>query len=155
MRIHRPKDFYAGLMFLLFGAAAMYLSAAYKIGTAAKMGPGYFPFALGILLSALGAAIMAHSILWARGTQKGIVFQLKPPLLVLSSVVLFGLLLRPMGLVLATVLLVVVSSMASHEFRLRDALLSAFALAGVVLAVFVYALDFQVPVWPAFLNPRH
>lgn len=155
MRIHRPKDFYAGLMFLLFGAAAMFLSAAYKIGTAARMGPGYFPFALGILLSALGAVIVTHSLLWAREPQKGPVFKLKPPLLVLSSVVLFGLLLRPLGFLASTVLLVVVSSMASQEFRLRDAALSALVLAGVVLAVFVYGLDFQVPVWPAFLNPKH
>ena len=47
MRISQPKDFLTGLMFLFFGAAAMVLSRGLTIGTAAKMGPGYFPFALG------------------------------------------------------------------------------------------------------------
>jgi hypothetical protein len=69
-------------------------------------------------------------------------------------VVLFGLLLRPLGLLVSTTLLVVVSSMASHEFRWKEALLNAAVLIVVVLLVFVYCLDFQVPIWPSFLAGR-
>jgi hypothetical protein len=154
MRIHHPKDFITGLMFLLFGAAAIFFAADYNIGSAAKMGPGYFPFALGALLAALGVTLLLRSVFWTKGSHVGPAFHLKPLVLVLSAVVLFGLLLRPLGLLVSTTLLVVVSSLASHEFRWKEALLNAAVLIVVVLAVFVYCLDFQVPVWPSFMAVR-
>jgi hypothetical protein len=154
MRIHHPKDFITGLMFLLFGAAAMFFAADYTIGSAAKMGAGYFPFVLGAFLAALGVTLLLRSVFWTKGSQAGPAFHLKPLVLVLSSVVLFSLLLRPLGLLVSTTLLVVVSSLASHEFRWKEALLNAAVLIVVVIVVFVYCLDFQVPVWPAFMAVR-
>ena len=139
---------------MLFGAAAFFFAADYNIGSAAKMGPGYFPFVLGALLAALGVTLLLRSVFWTKGSQQGPAFHLKPLVLVLSSVVLFGLLLRPLGLLVSTTLLVVVSSMASHEFRWKEALLNAAVLIVVVLLVFVYCLDFQVPIWPSFLAGR-
>jgi putative tricarboxylic transport membrane protein len=154
MRIRHPKDFLTGLLFLLFGAAAVFFAADYNIGSAAKMGPGYFPFALGALLAALGVALLLRSVFWTKASQAGPVFHLKPLLLVLLSVVLFGLLLLPLGLLVSTTLLVVVSSLASHEFRWKEALLNAAALIFIVWVVFVYGLDFQVPIWPSFMTVR-
>lgn len=154
MRIRHPKDFLSGLMFLAFGAAAVFFATDYHLGSAAKMGPGYFPFALGAFLAALGGMLLLRSVFWTPGSRPGPVFHLKPLVLVLSAVVLFGLLLRPLGLLVSTTLLVVVSSLASHEFRWAEALLNAAVLIAVVLAVFVYLLDFQVPVWPAFMVVR-
>ena len=136
---------------MLFGAAAIFFAADYSIGSAAMMGPGYFPFALGALLAALGVTLLLRSVFWAKGVQAGPALHLKPLILVLSSVVLFGLILRPLGLLVSTTLLVVVSSMASHEFRWKEALLNAAVLIGVVLVVFVYLLEFQVPVWPSIM----
>ena len=154
MRIRHPKDFLTGLVFLMFGAAAIFFAADYTIGSAAKMGPGYFPFALGAFLAALGVTLLLRSVFWARGSQAGPVLHFKPLVLVLSAVVLFGLLLRPLGLLVSTTLLVVVSSLANHEFRWKEALLNAAVLIVIVLVVFVYCLDFQVPVWPAFMAVR-
>jgi hypothetical protein len=154
MRIRHPKDFCSGVMFMLFGAAAFFFAEDYNIGSAAKMGPGYFPFVLGALLAALGVTLLVRSVFWTKGSQQGPAFHLKPLVLVLSSVVLFGLLLRPLGLLVSTTLLVVISSMASHEFRWKEALLNAAVLIVVVLLVFVYCLDFQVPIWPSFLAGR-
>jgi hypothetical protein len=154
MRIRHPKDFCSGVMFMLFGAAAFFFAEDYNIGSAAKMGPGYFPFVLGALLAALGVMLLLRSVFWTKRSQQGPAFHLKPLVLVLSSVVLFGLLLRPLGLLVSTTLLVVVSSMASHEFRWKEALLNAAVLIVVVLLVFVYCLDFQVPIWPSFLAGR-
>ena len=102
------------------------------------MGPGYFPFALGAFLAALGVALLLRSVFGTKGSQAGLSLHLKPLVLVLSSVVLFGLLLRPLGLLASTMLLVVVSSLASHEFRWKEALLNAAVLIVVVLVVFVY-----------------
>jgi hypothetical protein len=154
MRIRRPKDFYTALMFILFGAGAMFFSRDYQIGTAAKMGPGYFPFALGALLAALGLWILAASRRRGQEPQANPSFKIKPLLLILSAVVVFSLLLRPLGLVAATGILVILAGAASHEFRLRETAVSAAVLALVVFLVFVFFLDFQVPVWPWFLAGR-
>ena len=151
MRISHPKDFLTGLMFLLFGAAAMLFSRALTIGTAAKMGPGYFPFALGLLLAVLGAVLVWRSLLRVRERKSWPSVQLKPLAMVLLSVFLFSQILKPLGLLLSTVLLVVLVSKASHEFRWREALSNAAVLVVIVMAVFVYFLKFQIPVWPAFL----
>jgi len=150
MRISQPKDFLAGLMFLFFGAAAMVLSRGLTIGTAAKMGPGYFPFVLGLLLAALGAVLLWRSLLPAKDRESWPSLQLKPLAIVLLSVFLFSQILKPFGLLLSTALLVVMVSKASHEFRWREALANAAVLVVIVLAVFVYFLKFQIPVWPAF-----
>jgi drug/metabolite transporter (DMT)-like permease len=154
MRIRHPKDFLTGVMFVFFGAAVMVLSTDLTIGNAAKMGPGYFPLALGGFLAVLGMLILLRSVLWATSSHARPVFHFKPLALVLSSVVLFGLLLRPLGLIGATLVLVIVCSRASHEFRWREALLNAAVLIFIVLVVFVYFLEFQVPVWPSLLAGR-
>jgi hypothetical protein len=151
MRIRHPKDFYTGVMFFIFGAVAMFFAEDYKIGTAANMGPGYFPCALVAFLAVLGVLIVMRSLLWAKGPHESPVFHFRSLFLVLSSVVLFGLLLQPLGLLVSTTVLVVLSSRASHEFRWKETLLNATALIVIVLVVFVYFLDFPVPIWPTFL----
>jgi putative tricarboxylic transport membrane protein len=151
MRFAHPKDFLTGLMFLLFGGAAMVLSRGLTIGRAAKMGPGYFPFALGLLLAVLGAVILSRSLLRTEEPPSWPSFHFGPLAIVLLSVFLFSQLLRPFGLLLSTVLLVVMVSKASHEFRWRETLVNAAALVVIVLVVFVYFLKFQIPVWPAFI----
>ena len=148
MRISHPKDFLTGLMFLFFGAAAMALSRGLTLGGSAKMGPGYFPFALGLLLAVLGAVLLSRSLLRTEAPQPWPSLHLGPLAIVLLSVFLFSQILKPLGLVLSTALLVVMVSKASHEFRWRDALINTAVLVAIVIAVFVYLLEFQIPVWP-------
>jgi hypothetical protein len=154
MHIRHPKDFLTGVMFVFFGAAAMVLSFGLTIGSAAKMGPGYFPFALGAFLVVLGSAILLRGIIWTKGFHGWPVMQLKPLAIVLISVVLFSQILRPLGLLLSTAVLVILASKASHEFRWKEALLNAAVLVAIVLVVFVYFLEFPLPVWPSFIAGR-
>ena len=133
MRTRHPKDTYAGLLFIVFGLAAMGFSTPLRIGNAARMGPGYFPFALGVVLSLLGVVILVRCLFWAKGSQPRPALQGKPVVLVLSSVVVFSQVLLPLGLLLSTVMLVVIASMASHEFRWKEALLNAAVLVVIVL----------------------
>jgi hypothetical protein len=154
MRISRPKDFLSGVMFLSFGGAAMALSAGLTIGTAARMGPGYFPFVLGAFLAVLGTVILLRGIIGSRRLQDWPALNLKSLGIVLGSVGLFSQILKPLGLLLSTVVLVLLASAASHEFRWKEALMNAAVLVGVVLTVFVYFLEFQIPVWPFFVAGR-
>jgi hypothetical protein len=74
----------------------------------------------------------------------------KPLLVIIGSVVVFGIAAPPLGLVIATILLVIVSSMASDEFRWKEAVVSSLLLAAFTVAAFAYGLKLQLPVWPAF-----
>lgn len=152
MHVQRIRDFYAGLLFMGFGIGAMVLCTGYQIGNAARMGPGYFPFALGAVLTLLGLAVCLRSLARGRGARGTRSIPWKPLVLVLSSVILFGLLLRPLGLICSTAVLVLVSSMASAEFRKAEAMVNTLVLLAIVLTCFVYFLKFQIPVLPAFLG---
>ena len=149
-RIRHPKDFAAGLMFVAFGIAAIAIGAGYPLGVAARMGPGYFPRILGILLIAFGTILMFRGM---RLRGAGITLESPRPLLiVLGSVVLFGLTAPSLGLVVASILLIVVSSAASTEFRWKEALLSGVVLAALSVAGFIWGLGLQFSVWPTFLG---
>lgn len=152
MRIRHPKDFWSGAMFFAAGIAFVGLAQDYAIGTAQRMGPGYFPTLLGGLLAVLGLVIAIQGL--TRGAPDGAVerFHFGPLAIVLGAVVLFGLLLRPLGLVVALLVLIGASAYASHEFRLREVVPLALFMVLLVLAVFVWGLGMVIPVWPAFLG---
>jgi hypothetical protein len=76
----------------------------------------------------------------------------RPLLVVLGSVVLFGVTIPVLGMALSTVLLVVISSAASSEFRWKEAVAASLALAAFAVGAFAYALGVQMPVWPPFLQ---
>ena len=152
MSIRHPKDFYAGLLFIAFGAAALVIGSDYPLGTAARMGPGYFPRILGILLVTLGA-ILALRAMRLQGVPVP-AFKWRPTLVVLGSVVLFGYIVEQAGLFLSTIVLVVGASAASHEFRWKEALVSSVFFALLVIAVFVLGLKLQLQVWPALFGPH-
>ena len=148
--IRNPKDFGSGCLFAGFGLVAVVLGATYPAGTAARRGPGYFPRALGIILIVLGAILIFKSL---RTTGARISLPtLKPLVVVLGSVLLFGLTVVPLGLVLATILLILTSSVASHEFRWKEATIASVVLASFVVVVFGYGLKLQLPILPAFLG---
>lgn len=152
MKIKNFKDFYAGLMFTLFGTAFLWGATRYSMGAAAKMGPGYFPLILGGLLTLLGVIILIQSlVVEAADGEVGLLVIVKPAILVFGSIAAFALLLRPAGLVVAIFEIILVSSFASHEARFKESVISAVVLCIVSLAIFVYGLKLQIPVWPAFI----
>ena len=151
MRIRHQKDFWSGVMFLAVGLAFVGLARNYELGTAQRMGPGYFPTALGALLAVLGLIVAIKGL--AREEPGGDIarFHFGPLAVVLGAVALFALLLRPAGLVAALLVLIGVSAYASHEFRLREIVPLAAFLVVLVLAVFVWGLGLVIPIWPAFV----
>ncbi|HET8585096.1 MAG TPA: tripartite tricarboxylate transporter TctB family protein [Casimicrobiaceae bacterium] len=144
--IRNPKDFCAGALFIAIGIATILFGTRYALGSAARMGPGYFPRILGILLIVLGG-ILAVRALRSRGSRIA-ALRWRPALIVLGSVVLFGAIVRPLGVALSTVILIVVASAASHEFRPREAFVAGLLLAAMAVGVFVVGLQLQLPIWP-------
>ena len=119
---------------------------AYALGTAARMGPGYFPRILGLLLIALGLALALRALRLDGSPIPRFVW--RPLLVVLGSVLAFGLMVNHVGVVVSTIFLIVAASAASHEFRLRESLISGVALAALAVGVFVIGLKLQLPIWP-------
>ncbi|GAA0793070.1 tripartite tricarboxylate transporter TctB family protein [Cupriavidus gilardii] len=152
MRIRSQKDFASGLMFILVGFGFSWVARGYSMGTAAKMGPGYFPFWLGVVLALLGVLVLIGSLSSKGESDELARWDIKLLLWILGSVVLFGLLLKPLGMVLSVIVLVLVSSMASHEFTWRGAILNTIILVLISMGAFVYGINLQMPVWPAFIT---
>jgi hypothetical protein len=151
MKIVRQKDFAAGLLYMAVGTAFAVASWGYRMGTASRMGPGYFPFWLGILMAVIGALVLFGALRAHAEPETLERWALKPLFVIIASVVVFGLLLTTAGLVVSVVALVIGSSLASPEFTWRATLLNTIVLIGFALIVFVYGLGLQFPVWPAFV----
>jgi len=151
MRIRSPQDFWAGVLFGGVGlSAAIYAATHYTIGTAVRMGPAYFPIWVGGLIALLGAVLAIRSLRLDGPPRPPIHW--RPTLAIAAASVAYGYLLKPLGLVIATVLLVVGSAAGGHEFRWREAVPLAIALAVFSLGVFVYGLGLPFPLWPEALQ---
>jgi hypothetical protein len=150
LRIKSSQDFWTGCAFIAFGAATVVLARDYPLGSAARMGPGYFPTLLGVLLAGIGVLVLLKSLTSAAGGEVG---RLHPWLLlrVLLAVAAFALLLNPLGLVATAVVVVLLAASAGHEFRMREALIGAAALALLSYLLFVWGLNQPIPVWPRVL----
>jgi hypothetical protein len=141
--IRNPKDFWAGILFLGFGTAFVYIGQDYRMGTARSMGPAYFPVVLGGLLAVVGAATLIRGVIRPGQPLRG--FALKPLVLILASTVLFGFLLRGAGLPIAVAAMVLVSGLASIHFRWTGFVLLALGLAVFCSLVFIKGLGLPIP----------
>jgi hypothetical protein len=150
--IRNHKDLAAGLIYVCAGTGFGLGAFNYKLGDAARMGPGWFPFWVGMLLVAVGLLTVLSA---ARPHAKEERVQrpdLRTMAWILGSVVAFGLLLQPAGLVISLVVLVVISSLASHEFGWRGTLANAAILTLFSVAAFIWGIHLQIPLWPAFID---
>lgn len=142
--IRSIKDFSSGLIYIFFGSSAIVLGREYGMGTALKMGPAYFPSLLGGLLVLVGAIAILRSFL-VHGTPIGEI-AFKGLILVVASVILFGVTVRGAGLAVALPLLVISSAMASSRFRWGWTLAMAVGLTVFCVLVFIKGLGVPLPV---------
>ncbi len=147
MRIRAPKDFWSGVMFCAFAAVAILAARGYSLGSAGKMGPGYFPLLLGGLLGVLGVILIGRSLVLDGEPVPR--FHLVPLALIAVAVALFGLMIEPAGLVISLAVLTVLSAWAGPQFRLTETVALAAALIVFSIGVFVYALGLSINVWPS------
>ena len=151
MRIKNPTDFWAGAVFGGFGLfVAVYAATQYRMGSALRMGPGYFPTWIGAMVVVLGLVLMLSALRFDGPPLARL--RLRPTVLVLGAAIAFGYLLKPLGLVAATMVLVLIGAAGGHEFRWREVLLLAAALAAFAVGVFVFGLGLPFPLWPEALS---
>jgi len=154
MSIHilKHRDFISGTFFALTGLATAMGSTAYALGTPMRMGPGYFPLLLGVVLIALGLAIALGSIdLTAEPDPAKHVERpsLRALILIAAGMLLFAFALHGAGLALATIGLVVLSGVAYREFRWHELGALGGVLSVFAVVVFVYGLGLPFQVLPA------
>jgi len=147
MKIKSPKDFWSGLMFIASGAFfAIWAVTHYQMGTAVRMGPAYFPAMLGGLLVVLGLMILAGSLAIKGPAVPHFFF--RPLIMISLGLVLYGYLMKPLGLVGATAALVYVGAFGGHEFRWKEATVLYVILILFSWLVFVKGLSLPFPLWP-------
>ncbi|HEY7657053.1 MAG TPA: tripartite tricarboxylate transporter TctB family protein [Burkholderiales bacterium] len=141
--LRNNRDFIAGLLFAVIGALAVALAHDYPMGTTMRMGPGYFPTALGAILFLFGLYVLARGIRSAERV-KG-TWGARALALTALSILLFGFLLDRAGMVPAIVVTTLVAAAAGREFRLKEVLLLAVVLSVFSAAVFSYGLKLPYP----------
>jgi len=152
-RIKNEKDFWSGLMFVVVGAGFAWGAHNYSFGSAARPGPAYFPFGLGILLALLGAVILLKAlVVEVEGGDRIGTVAWKPLTIVVGSVALFGMLLPWLGLFIALPLLVCTSALAGDEFHWGEALANAVVLTTGSWCIFIWGLNLTIPLLPAFMR---
>ena len=161
MGIKSQKDFASGLMFLLVGAAFAFGATKYNVGTGARMGPGYFPLMLGVLLAILGGVITVYSLVekTTDGDKIGATVW-RPLIYIILSNLVFGVMLGglpsiklpAMGLIAAIYALTIIASKAGDTFKWREVLILATILAIGSYLAFIVLLKLQFPVWPTFIT---
>ena len=134
------------MVFFAIGIAFMVIARNYRLGTAARMGPGFFPTILGGLLAGFGLLLAVPAIV-----RDGDAFprlHLRPLLAILAAIVVFALLLLPLGFVLAAVALVLIGGFADPELRPVESAGLALLLAAFSVGVFVVLLGLPLNLWP-------
>jgi len=152
LKIRNQRDFGAGIMYMVIGLFFTIVATQYQYGTAAKMGPGYFPFWLGVLMVLIGLLVLVRSYS-AKATIEAIPkFRWRIIAQITGAVILYGLLLPKMGFLVAVVVLVFVSASASKEFTWKGTTINAAFLVAFTYSVFVVGLKLQFPLLPFFLQ---
>ena len=161
MKIKSQKDFWSGLMFMAAGIAFAWGATNYTIGEGARMGPGYFPLMLGILLTLIGLFVAFESlVVETEDGEKIGSFAWKPLGFIIGANLIFGILLAglpkfgipAMGLIVGIFALTFVAALAGNEFKAKEVGILAVILAVGSYLAFIVLLKLQFPVWPSFIS---
>jgi hypothetical protein len=138
-----PKDFWSGVIYILFGSIALWIGRDYSMGTALRMGPAYFPSLLGGGLMFIGAIALFRAFILKSGPIGALAW--RKVAFVVGSVVLFGCIIRGVGLLIAVPLLVITSALASSKFGWGSTLAMAAGLTVFCALVFLKGLGVPLP----------
>jgi len=144
-RIKSPQDLGAAAVFMAIGLAGIYFGHDLTFGTAARMGPGYFPVILSWIIVAIGVIVGIKALtIEGPGIEP---IQLRPILIIILAILAFGYLIDRAGLAITAVLLTVLAAFARRDVNLVEAILLGVCLAIFAVVVFVYGLSQPFSAW--------
>jgi hypothetical protein len=146
MHIRSPRDFWSGLIFIAIAAGFMIGAYRYGMGNMHQMGPGLFPTLVGVLLAVLGAVVTLRAFVIEGPPVPR--FYLRPIVISLVAITLFGVALQYLGLIAAIAAVVLVGVLASRESRPLEVAGLVVFLTVFSVAVFVWMLGLPIPLWP-------
>ena len=143
--LRNNKDFWAGIMLIAFGAAAIFIARDYPFGSTMRMGPGYFPSVLGTILG-------IHVMIIGLRTAETITVRCSTRALIVLplSLIGFGVLMTDAGFIPAMALLVFGSASAGREFKFVEVLLLTVILTGLSVTIFIWGLGLPYPLIKGF-----
>jgi hypothetical protein len=145
IRVKSPQDFWAGILFVLFGCVAIWIGRNYAFGTLTRMGPGYLPAVLSWALVAIGGVLMLRALaLDGPAIEPS---RVMPQLFILAAIVIFALTIERLGLALAVALVALTAAFASRDMRWVEAIALALGLAALCVLLFVHLLGQPFTVW--------
>ncbi|MEW2382746.1 tripartite tricarboxylate transporter TctB family protein [Micromonospora sp. NPDC047707] len=144
-------DVLAGGIFVLVGGAFVVGSLSYELGTPLRMGPGYFPLVLGVILAALGLTIVGKGLVAGEALPFGVV-PWRAVAVIVVAVVFFGYSFRKLGFVPTAAVTALLSTLASRQVRLRTAVVVAAGLTVASTLIFVVGLQLRIPLWGPWLS---
>lgn len=140
------QDFLGGVVVLAVAAFAWWLARGLPAGAGGGIGPGTLPRALALLLGALGLALALNACFEdGAGLER---WTVRGPLFILGAIVVFGLAVRPLGLVVAGPLAIGVSALAGREIRWTETLVFGLAMTLFCIGLFKFALGLPIPLAP-------
>ena len=142
------RDVWAGAMFIAVGGGAILVARGYTLGSALRMGPGYFPTVLGAGLVLFGLYLLARGL--RRPEPITGRWSLRALVMLPLSLVLFGLLMEHAGFVPAVAVLVFASAAAGTEFKLVEVLGLTVVLTGLSVGIFIWGLGLPYPLIRGF-----
>jgi hypothetical protein len=144
-RIKSPQDVGAAVVFMAIGLAGVYFGGDLAFGTASRMGPGYFPIILSWIIFGIGVVVGAKGLTIEGPAIEPI--RLRPILVIVSAILIFGYLIDKVGLAITAALLTVLAGYARRDVSLGETLLLAAGLALFCVGLFVYGLSQPFPAW--------
>ena len=149
------RDYYAGALMIVIGASAAFIGAKYQIGTLTKMGPGFFPTCLGVLLVFMGILIAAASRAGSGGGSHGAIDALHSVhtnpdwrgwSCIIGSVISFIVLADNAGLAAATFTCVFVGASGDKQSTVKGSAILALGITVFAIILFSSILRVQIPV---------
>lgn len=148
MRHVNIRDLLGGSLVLLLGVGAALQASQYELGSLRRMGPGYFPLALSVILAVTGALIMLASL---RTAIMPVLARQRPEwrgwFCICASMVAFAVIGTYGGLLPATFACVFIAALGDRKNTLAAAAILAAAMTLVCLIVFWWLLKVNLPLF--------
>ena len=146
--LHDNKEFLSGVHFIGIGALGIFLAQDYPMGTALRMGPGYFPIVLSGILILMGIYCLVQGLLKPERMPHN--WSLRALIILPIAMALFGILMEHAGFIPALIVLVFISAAAGREFKFLEVLLMAVGLTAGSWALFIWGLGLPYPLLVGF-----